>query len=87
MAWSNAAVKRERQREIPRMATSVGTPLPTDLHMLVLVALAAHGTADAEEIAGWLEHLDVGAPTAIECQYLRSHGPLLVTSRCERWAL
>jgi hypothetical protein len=37
------------------MATSVDDPQPSDLHMLVLVALAVYGRADAEAIAGWLE--------------------------------
>jgi len=34
------------------MATSASTAHLTDLHMLVLVALAAHGAAEAEEVAG-----------------------------------
>src|SRR5262249_7523893 len=43
-----------RPDQIPRMATSASTAQLTDLHMLVLVALAAHGAADAEEVAAWL---------------------------------
>jgi hypothetical protein len=37
------------------MATSVGTPHLTDLHMLVLVTLAVYGSGDAEAVAGWLD--------------------------------
>jgi hypothetical protein len=37
------------------MATSVDDPQLSDLHMLVLVALAVYGSADADAVAGWLE--------------------------------
>ena len=58
------------------MATSLGTPPLTDLHMLVLVAFAAYESADAEEVAGWL-----GLPvTLVEatCDELEAAGRLTV---------
>lgn len=56
------------------MATGASTVHLTELHMLVLVALAAHGAADAEEVAGWL-----GLPvTLVEalCDELEAAGRL-----------
>ena len=37
------------------MATSADGPQLSDLHMLILVALAVYGRADADAIAGRLE--------------------------------
>jgi DNA-binding MarR family transcriptional regulator len=59
------------------MAISVVTPHLSDLHMAVLVALAAHGSADAEEIAGWL-----GLPLAVVealCAELEAAGQLTLS--------
>jgi hypothetical protein len=37
------------------MATSADSTHLSDLHMLVLVALAVYGSGDADAIAGWLD--------------------------------
>jgi hypothetical protein len=56
------------------MATSGDDPQLSDLHMLVLVALAVYGRADAEAIAGWLD-LPVALVEAF-CDELKAAGQL-----------
>ena len=63
-----------------RMATSVVTPQLSDLHMLVLVALAVYGRADAEAIAGWLD-LPVAFVETL-CDELDAAGRLMIARRC-----
>ena len=58
------------------MATSVGSASLSELRMLVLVAFAAYGSADAEEVAEWL-----GLPVALVealCDELEAAGQLTI---------
>jgi hypothetical protein len=62
------------------MATSADGPQLSDLHMLVLVALAVYGSADAEAVAGWLE-LPVALVEAL-CDELEAAGRLTIAPGC-----
>jgi DNA-binding MarR family transcriptional regulator len=62
------------------MATSVDDPQLSDLHMLVLVALAVYGRADADAIAGSLD-LPVALVEAL-CDELEDAGRLTIARGC-----
>jgi hypothetical protein len=62
------------------MATSADGTHLSDLHMLVLVALAVYGRADADAIAGLLE-LPLALVEAL-CDELAAAGRLTITRGC-----
>ena len=62
------------------MARSMDSPHLSDLHMLVLVALAVYGSADAEAVAGWLE-LPVALVETL-CDDLEATGQLRLARGC-----
>jgi hypothetical protein len=62
------------------MATSADSTHLSDLHMLVLVALAVYGSGDADAIAGWLD-LPVALVETL-CDELEAAGRLTIARGC-----